>query len=235
MRNTRSKPRAPQAADLAGNALATEDDFFSAEALAGGGGGLDDESPPTLFAPPPPGAAVLPSECGFSMDQLVFRINAQIPPETAEEYVARARVASQALPRVVRALVRDEQCPPAKRLAAAWTKPAGICTASLLDFSPAHRQHVVQEFSSARQALATWQAKMDEDEAVRANLRPARFPQRQERLQWMEYCFGADGDTADSGTPPLLHVVLQMDFVVAVRVLKYISKVGWLVGAAARG
>jgi len=175
----------------------------------------DDESG---FAPPL-GAPVLSSACAYSPEELLERMRAMVEPASAEEYLARVRLESAVLPGVVR-VAPPPPLPPAKRRSLEWSAPQPVAKprSSAFEFSASDRDMVLEVASRARDALAGWETRMQSNAALAQSLTPAGFPQRQERLQWMEFMFG--GSAEQPGTPPLLHVVLQMDHVVTVRVLR---------------
>lgn len=171
---------------------------------------------------PPLGAPVLSSACAYSSEELLERVRAMVEPASAEEYLARVRLESLVLPCVVR--VEPPPLPRSKRARSVeWSVPHPVAKprSSAFEFSASERDVVLEVASRARDAVAGWDVRVQSDAALAKSLAPAGFPQRQERLQWMEYMFGGNAEQpALAGTPPLLHVVLQMDHVITVRVLR---------------
>jgi len=191
----------------------------------------DDTDHPPLLSVPPAGAPVLPSSCAIPDADILARMAAGLDPDSAEEFLARTRLEASRLPAVVlaprsRFLDNDDLVgrKRARKVPADWAVPiaAPKPRSAEFEFDDAQRDIAIEAFYRARSVLENWELHFGLNPALKGKLKTVEFPTRQERLQWMEFCLGNEMDSY--GTPPLLHVLLQMDHVVSVRVLRCMTK-----------
>jgi survival of motor neuron protein-interacting protein 1 len=164
---------------------------------------------------------VLPVDCALSAEELRARVAAGVPPDSADEFLARVRLEAAGLPQVTRAAAIDPRAYDARRtpymprLAPVAPAPPGM------EPSADCRQGFLASFAETRQYVARWLARGSLERA------PALPGPRQDG-EWHHFCFGAAdaGGASGGGSPPALRIMLHLDAVATAALLK--RHVVWL-------
>lgn len=163
------------------------------------------------------GEPVLSFECKFSDAELRDRMEKEISPEDANEYLARVRLQDRNIPKVVIAVNLQEdhltQRKNKRKSHQKWVPPEKI--PKIESVSKERREALYEHFIYMRDYLRHWEDKFIVSEKHRQKLMKVEFPDSLERIQWIEFCMKV---------PPLLHVLMQMDNVTVVRCLKHFAK-----------
>lgn len=166
----------------------------------------------------PLGAPILAATCEFSDDRVRMRMQQGVPIASAEEYLVRIRLESERIPEIVSAkhLPTSLKRPRVRRVRDSWKIPAQIPRIVLPENEKERVQRCMDTFCDARDLIGQWEDVFTQNEDIRSSrLNPPRFPDVQERTQWIEYC---------DQNPPLLHIVLQMSNIHTIRSIRHLSR-----------
>jgi len=180
-----------------------------------------------------------PCEAVFAVDESPNKaINLDVPATSGNEYLLRVRQEAMGCPRVVVADLDTKAFLPQQTVKV--SEPGGLLPVPASFKAPMFWQRMqVSEFAALRQKLIQFKALMKQK---KINIPEPNLPSANDADSWCRLCFGrlklksssgaqkeasqGDTDRTEEGTPPLLHIIANMNQHQICSVLEY--HINWL-------
>mmetsp|Transcript_5806 Transcript_5806/g.6694 ORF Transcript_5806/g.6694 Transcript_5806/m.6694 type:complete len:282 (+) Transcript_5806:53-898(+) len=136
----------------------------------------------------------LPVTCKISDETLLSRIKEGIPPESAEEYLARVKLEASLLPTVLKATsIEPEETSEKSKDQPPCTESSNKSPEAWIEPGPSWRKNLLREFNSLREYLYQW-GKQTSVLVEEGEISIPHIPKRRDGVSWYQLCFGTESN-----------------------------------------